>query len=321
MHKLAKYLLDVLGPIQSEDLELDRRHVLYRDDRQVKLLYVHLHSPSGGYPGNDGGMTDIVARPLRDVVADLALVHPLEDESQNRYLDSDGSPFYEPEIPDTDFPSTFDLRHAVGGEVTSHGALAASNQAELQEVLLCRNDALLASALSGAPFGLSGAHEPSRLYASDSRFAQAYTLFDEVATNYRNMLLSALIATPMPGLPRNSGEGQSFKAAVRVALEDLFAQRPVFSPIRVALKVIFIVVPPCNHKKDLDNIALAVLPVVDDILRPPRIAAYEVIELKRSKDDPPNGYLRLALGSGSQIGSTWQRVTDYVELLLERAAE
>jgi hypothetical protein len=37
LHKLAKHLLDLLGPVRPEDADRGRRHVLYRDDRQVKL--------------------------------------------------------------------------------------------------------------------------------------------------------------------------------------------------------------------------------------------------------------------------------------------
>ncbi|TCN37855.1 hypothetical protein EV644_15020 [Kribbella orskensis] len=91
---------------------------------------------------------------------------------------------------------------------------------------------------------------------------------------------------------------------------------PILAPLRVPLRVVLLVVPP-RQGKDLDNLALSVLPAVRDALNGPDITAYEVIELKRTAADPEAGLLRFALGSGSQHGSTWQRATDYVARCFE----
>jgi hypothetical protein len=42
IHNAAKHALDVLGPALEGNARPRRRHVLYRDDRQVKFLYVDL---------------------------------------------------------------------------------------------------------------------------------------------------------------------------------------------------------------------------------------------------------------------------------------
>jgi len=81
LYNLAKYLLDVLGPTHFEGQGRERRHVLYRDDRQVKLLYVHLSHPSisdATVKTVDDGHTWLTARPLRDVLEDIRLVDELE---------------------------------------------------------------------------------------------------------------------------------------------------------------------------------------------------------------------------------------------------
>ena len=68
----------------------------------------------------------------------------------------------------------------------------------------------------------------------------------------------------------------------------MLVRGPVLAPARVPLKVILLVVPPQQGKdKDLDNLALTTLPAVQEVLRPPALTAYEVIELKRSPTDPP----------------------------------
>jgi hypothetical protein len=135
-------------------------------------------------------------------------------------------------------------------------------------------------------------------------------------TEWRDMLLSDSLTAPLPGLPLASGEGRNFKEAVRAAVEAMRDQTPLLSPLRVGLKVILLVVPP-RQGKDLDNLALATIPVIGEVLSAPDITAFEVIELKRTTEDPPEGHLRLALGSGSWPKSTWQRATDYVERCME----
>ena len=50
------------------------------------------------------------------------------------------------------------------------------------------------------------------------------------------------------------------------------------------------------------------------------VTAYQVIELPRSPDDPPEGVLRLALGPDSHE-SWWQKGADYLDHVIERAEE
>jgi hypothetical protein len=244
----------------------------------------------------------------------MALVRPIEDESIT--LNDEDSPLYSPPIPDIEFEPVFDIPRASSAEeanrwIEMNDLLAAHDHGQRQEALLLRTDALLATVLTRAPIWIAGARDPTRRYPGDPAFTSIYARLDETASGYRQMLLSDAITTPLPGLPRASGEGQAFKAAVREALEAMLVRAPVLAPVRVPLKVVLLVVPP-QQGKDLDNLALTALPAVQEVLRPPALTAYEVIELKRSPTDPAAGHLRFALGSGSQFGSTWQRVTDYV---------
>ena len=48
------------------------------------------------------------------------------------------------------------------------------------------------------------------------------------------------------------------------------------------------------------------------------VTAYQVIELPRTPQDPPEGVLRLALGAVSHQ-SWWDRATDYVDKWTEKA--
>lgn len=158
---------------------------------------------------------------------------------------------------------------------------------------------------------------PSRPYAGDPGFADIYAALDQTAADHREMLLSGPLSIPLPGLPRASGEGRDFAAAVRKDMQLMVDRYPILAPLLVPLKVVLLLVPP-EQGKDLDNLALAVLPAVRDALNGPDITAYEVIELKRTAADPAAGLLRIALGSGSQDESTWQRATDYVARCIDQ---
>jgi hypothetical protein len=70
-----------------------------------------------------------------------------------------------------------------------------------------------------------------------------------MASRYRELLLSELAATPLPGLPTANGEGVAFKEAVRRAIHDMIARRPTFATVYVPLKISFFVVLPLSLKK------------------------------------------------------------------------
>ncbi|MEU4806585.1 hypothetical protein [Actinosynnema sp. NPDC023587] len=319
-HRLAKHLLDVLGAVRTGAGPPGRRHVLYRDDRQVKLLHVVLwvQGPEGSGPS--APHTAITARPLRDVVADLTLARATA-EGDYRAHDED-FPLTMPPLPDLDPEPTFDPRYAA----TPHQAeqwrklnatLAAFDHGQLQQALLSRTDALLTRMLSGEPAWIGGARPPKRPYADHPDLHLVYAELNRVIADSREMLLSQSVTLPLPELPRSGGQGRNFTTEVHQAVENITAHRPVFTPLRVPLKVTLLVIPP-EQGKDLDNLALAVLPTVHRVLQPPAITSYEVIELVRTPGDPPEGHLRLALGNGFRPRSTWERVTDYLEQQMER---
>lgn len=347
VHHLAKYLLDALGPIRADNADRDRQHVMYRDDRQVKLLYAHLYHPWTTDPEatkTSRGQTWIEARPLRDVVEDLRLASDLLNQTRD-----EDSPFYIPEIPEPQPELTFNPEREASPEQTQHWSdlqkwLTVHDRSHMQETLLQRTDAHIASIVQRSVFEISGAH-PRRDFPSTDPSVSA--MFDEIRQHDRHALLSGPLTAPMPGLPQVSGEGQTFIDALRQHLEQMRARWPVFDPLLVPIKIIFLVVPP-QQGKDLDNIAQKTLPHIHDILAPPlvpplirdlpppgdswpenqraqgrlryirtnSITAYEVIELKRQQNDPPEGHLRIALGSSKPTGSTWSQIAAYTENLI-----
>ncbi len=322
-HRLAKHLLDVLGALTADAGLLGRRHVLYRDDRQVKLLYVSLWALQlHGTPSTPH--TSITARPLRDVVADLTMCRSVEEESNGKgWTDEQDSPFFMPPIPDIDPEPAFDSRLAQSAQQAVdwrklNAELACFEQRMVQQALLSRSDALLTGMLCVEAIRIAGSRPPRRQYADHPNLYSAHTELDRVHAEYRDMLLSGPVTFDLPKLPRTAGEGKEFRAALERAVEVIATGRPAFTTVRVPLKVILLVVAPIGQGKDLDNLALVVLPVVQQVLNSPMIRSYEVIELARTTSDPPEGHLRIVFGDGAHPRSTWERATQFVERIMER---
>jgi hypothetical protein len=105
IHRLAKRYLDVLGAAPNTSDGSKRRHLLYRDDRQVTLLHVRLWPHSASVDASTSGHTDVLARPLRDVVADLELAGDLPDTARR----DDASPFFVPPVPEIDPEPVLDV--------------------------------------------------------------------------------------------------------------------------------------------------------------------------------------------------------------------
>jgi hypothetical protein len=106
----------------------------------------------------------------------------------------------------------------------------------------------------------------------------------------------------------------------------------------VPFRVTLLVVPPKRHRanaKDLDNLLIKVLTIMDDELRPdaetaaflgwrrsePLLWAYQVLELHRGPADPDQGTLLLIPGLGWNDDSVWTEAEDLVERRLKKLVD
>lgn len=342
IHRLSKRYLDVLGAA-SDGADTDgRRHLLYRDDRQVTLLHVHLWPRSSGAGDSFSGHTDVQARPLRDVVADLELAGDLQDRADWTAND-DADPFVVPPVPEIDPEPALDLSEAADPVRMQRRDLnlwlRLHDLAQVQEALLAATDAHIAGLLCRGR-GLIACDRPA------TNPAQVREPLKELLSESRDLLLSHPLHVPLPPLPGAPGDRETFAAGIRDQLRQWQQRWPVLLPLVVPVKVTLLVVTP-PQGRDLDNLALEVLPLVHETLVPhPQpwltrfpalsgavedlaerdrlrrlarysVTAYEVIQLRRTHADPPNGLLRLALGSASTPGSAWARIARYVEDRIE----
>jgi hypothetical protein len=344
IHNAAKHALDTLGPALVGNVRPRRRHVLYRDDRQVKLLYVDLDpgwakEARGREAGT--GIVYITARRTRDVAADMraALLVSQEDHGNDDY-DAD-CPFDTPELPDEPDMSWPDLPAA---EVTEFHRWVDDDTrfryiADLQEAILAGTDSMLAS-------GLAGCLSPLDDHGADKQIA---AIVAHAHAENRDLLLSSPLTLPLPSLPRVAGEGAAFGQQIRARIEEFRDRWPLFKSLLVPVTMTFLVTPPAQGK-DLDNIALTAIPIANDVLQPhiaphllaPRypgrhphpehqqqidrlrsenarsVMAFQAVELPRTSADPPEGSLRAALGL-HQHDSWWERASDYLDTKIEQA--
>lgn len=346
IHNAAKHTLDVLGSALEGNVRPRRRHLLYRDDRQVKFLYVGLdqgwarETPG---PTAETGRVYITARRARDVAADMRAALLVSHE-QDRDDDYDAEcPFDAPEFPaepDVGWPGI------PPAEITDFHRWLDDDMwfryvADLQEAILAGTDARLAAGVADclSQRNDAGVHE---LIAAILGAARA---------DSRDLLLSDPLALPLPGLPRAAGETAAFCRRIRVQIEEFRSQLPLFQSLLVPVTITFLVIPPAQGK-DLDNIALTVIPIAHEVLQPhiaphllaPRypghlgdpehqqrldrlrsvnarsVMAFQAIELPRTPADPSEGSLRAALGL-YQHDSWWERASDYLNAKIREADE
>ncbi|WP_148083613.1 hypothetical protein [Micromonospora sp. Llam0] len=359
IHRMAKWALDVLEqPGPTVALSADRRPLVYRNDRQVKLLHVSLDQawPGDGHrPGPEGPKTIIHAQPLRDAVEDLRVSHELSTVGQRHFMDRDVfGEDEEDDYPRIGPPEEWDTEvpQPTGDPARDRfnkSLLAWSTYQNLelaQKRLLIAMDRLVDGAMWSAPYQISASG------ASDGdgtrRRPELLDLVEQHETEPWQDLLSFPLTLPLPSLPENTADRRTFRDALYLSMEDFRGKWPILKNLVVPIKVTMLVVPP-QQGKDLDNLALDVLPAVHEVLRPhieprrftPRllaegdpaatqtrrehdqalkrlkslnvqsVTAYQVVELKRRPEHPPQGLLRLTLGLGDgydhHTQSLWKR--------------
>jgi hypothetical protein len=339
IQRAVKYTLDLLGPALPGTERPRRRSVLYRDDRQVKFLYADLDQEWSRNDKDDPstGRLFMVARRASDVAADLCMAARLHRDDE----DDEESPFWSPDIPEESDPG-WPLDPGSARTLTEQylaDAFRFHHIMDVQEAILAGTDATLIWALGTYFDDLDDSDRPAELAS----------IFEESRAETRDLLLSNPLTLPLPGLPRATGESEVFVRMIRASLEEFRARWPLFRSLLVPVTLTFLVIPP-EQGKDLDNIALTALPIAHEILRPHisphllsptygeeermqlrddalarlksvnarSVRAYQVIELPRSPEDPPEGTLRLALGLHTHW-SWWHRASTYLRTAIGRA--
>lgn len=173
-------------------------------------------------------------------------------------------------------------------------------------------------------------------------------LHDSLDLLSRELVFSEPYSLELMHTPLKKGDSKEFKNRARSSLDEFRTRFGVLFPLVCPVSATILFVPPERaEEKDLDNLARLVIPFVHEALQPPAtdlhaididnikdqnlkqlwqnqkerlpkmppysVKSYQVFEIPRKRDDPPEGFVRLALGSGTRMSSFWRDVDDYLD--------
>ncbi|WP_328709756.1 hypothetical protein [Microbispora hainanensis] len=202
--------------------------MLYRDDRQVKFLYVGLHQ--GWDPeaadGETTGWSTLVARPVRDVASDLQFAQRLSHDDWDAKED-ESSPFYSPELRD-ELDRAFGLPSGDRASWSWVDEFSVYFDAmQTQTAVLARTDAALLTGLCSYLDSLSdtAARRPEEWRkAFEALLRDSYTMS-------RHLLLSNPLTATLPALPRAAGDATAFTRVLCEQLEEFRARHSLLTSL------------------------------------------------------------------------------------------
>lgn len=352
LERLAKHYLDLLegstddaGPI-----------ALYPNDSRVKLLFVRGRRAWRPERSSADPCIDLVCRTRADAIAELEAAHELavtfpelddwnDDESQEDWAGWDAQ----------DWGWVKGDRGQRDPEPQLSARLRLFSLGCCQERFLRDNDRHLTFLFRQGARELVAGRAP--LLPPGLQSSEAYRALQADVAAQRDDLMRHLdlMHVRLPPLPTTAGTGAAFRANLREACEGFLDRFPLLRPLVVPLRVTILVVPGLKSEteKDLDNIALDVLPAIHDVFKPPLervsdpespllwaldeeggqqqpssvtgtlaepvgVASFQVIELRRRKHHPAEGSLRVVFGDGQNMDSLWTAASKDVGRFLER---
>lgn len=347
LHTLAKNYLDLLGAAQHLTTT-SRKHLVFRDDRQIKLLSVSYHLSAGLDSPSIHVEVDRLSR-LRD---DLSLLERIERDDFQRDDDSPSWRSHRRDRYDQDredragedmeeaFNSFNDMtrNRAFWEERLAPNVLDAMLQMEqqmVQEKFLIWNQLIIRRSV----LGLLQRGRPAR-------DKWAASLSEAVGAMHRQLLLSEPTTLDLTHAPTVEGDSNRFFRGISNSLSAFKRDRPWLFPLRLPIAATILVVPPPNGI-DLDNLARKIVPIIHDLWSPPRthlaqtdlasisderlrtlfstqleaerrfprtsLTRYEVVELPRIAKDPAEGFVRVALGSGTEFDTIRATIDDQID--------
>lgn len=349
LERLAKHYLDQLGATHDRG---EGGH-LYRDDEQVQLLHVSAHHGWDVDGPRYRPRIWVTARTAAEATADLYEAAKLPDEDIHEQTN------------DVDWDTLREqLRDAERIAQSTHPELRGAAPLMRFMVLQGAQEALLRSSDRWLGWAVGDA-APNLLTGTQARQAMGTSALEsqlrELEQDRRAMARETLLgAGPhsirLPSLPASPGEGASFRDGIRDAIRGYVSRSTVLFPLLVPTRLSVVVVQP-EQARDLDNILLDLLPVVDEIMRPPQepwlldaagaldevreddpiatckrrglrrlrsviehgVWSAQVLELKRAHDDPPEGRLAMMLGHGENMESLWAEALSRLDEWDERS--
>lgn len=338
---VVKNYLDLLN-VPVKGVRTARKRLLYRDDRQVRLLsasYSHVGSKEDDEiwlrAVSMGDFLQDVAlaeRILRDDFTERRAARLREEFDVQRFLDDQAKRDEDDEA----FDELKKLNRDADAMKARYGDLP------FQSIRWSLSQRVQDSFLGNAAPDLRQWTSILAPQTRDRRVAgngaaELAVSIELIDATLRSMLLSSPLALDLRQLPSLDYSTKEFKKATRAAIADYRKRYPWLFPLAVPVDVAILFVPPTGGGVDLDNLARYIVPAVNEELQPPptptaampedlikaypplsamlaekrklppySIRRYEVVEMHRMSSEPPEGVVRLILHGGSRDKGTIQ---------------
>lgn len=297
------------------NFNINRKRLLYEDDELIKILIVNYTLDFDSSYG-----ISIKIDRLKNFFEDVKLVDRIIHNDFEEY-DSSYSSFDINEIEqgnNNGFSDSYkelkDLRESKDSFIKNigHDAYNAMEDFAIQDI---QKDYLQTGHLS-----VSGLIPLFASFLNERRPSNISQAILEIIKNHRDMIISPPLALDLRHTPIKKGQKKIFKNNVKTVLENFTKQFPILFPIKTALGVIVLYVPPKIQSIDLDNLARYIIPFVNETIQPPisfenstnSIERYQFIELPRFVSDSDAGYVRLIFDDPF-FGSIWDKVDNVID--------
>lgn len=324
IEKLAKNYIDLLYPRESKKLRLPMK-----DDRQISMLIVNYHVRNE----NEEPLIRLTLASMRDFLEDLQLYEKIrlgigfsEDDGEYAYDEAEL-------INDVDNrdPNALDYAWA---NLEGYREMASSWEDKTDFRMLEKH--YIEEVQSAF---MKGYEIKPMDFAFFFRSNERYRLsaLDSLLDHRRKLIISAPF-NPLPptGLPIKEGDNEIFKMNIRTMLDKYKERFEILEPLLINLKVTILYVPSKDHEKDLDNLARRIVPLINDVLKPPvglwfdtnprpkgfpnnSIIQYQIVKLPRFDMDPEEGVARVILGEYEPYNNLWNQTDRLIDAWANRA--
>jgi|SRR5690625_889480 len=329
IHTLTKNYLDLLSaPI--DNTQINRKNLLYKDDRQIKVLIANHHVEK---KHNSPKINIKIAR-LSNFIKDLKLIQQIEIndfdcDARDSNIDIDELL----ESKNTRHYGNWLEKYEIYNEIKASERLydTTNNDEPISNLFLHRAQQSFFTELNFDITDLARIFignenkEISNANESSGYLSEILDIIDKfIEPNYRKFYFSLKDITRMTifDLPRKKGETKKFRNKISEILDQYTKQFPFLDPLLVNLSLVILYIAPKGVEIDLDNLARRVIPYINQKLKPlgtwyhrvnkesgyiqKTITEYQIIQLPREKEDPRKGAIKILLFPKIPFKNVWE---------------
>lgn len=331
VQNLVKNYLDLL---HKEMPEIDnKKWLLFKDDDQVKVLIANI------YFNEDGSKTPeikIQAYRYNHFINDIQLVERIKYdrfEEDDFYDDDFKKPTKEDLVNEIDLFEDFEFDVDPEDSIKRYGYDLANILKEYkvrkrQQLRLKMNSLTVDDILN--------------LIETDKRKGLYSMMFEKWNKTFKNFIFVIKDSIEIGESPTEKGQKKLLKERTKSLLEQFKKNNSDLVPLYTPIGITVLFTPPVNNILDLDNLTRYILPILNEIFKPPTlydhikytskyakeisdqitfsqnvpkygVMKYQVIKLDREDNSPKNGTISLFITDGLVLSNNaWWKVDSYI---------